>query len=54
MKILLTGKVNLEYATAITKLQELGLANDAIHVTDSFSQNKNTHKTLDFILKNLK
>ncbi|SHI39994.1 flavohemoglobin expression-modulating QEGLA motif protein [Aquimarina spongiae] len=54
MNLLLTGKVTLENKDSILRLQELGLANRSKHVTDSFAQNLNTNKKLDFILTNLK
>ena len=54
MNLLLTGKVTLENKDSILRLQELGLANHSKHVTDSFAQNLNTNKKLDFILTNLK
>ncbi len=54
MDILLTGKVTLEDKESIKRLQKLGLANKSMHITDSFSQNLNTNKKLDFILCNLK
>ncbi|MBQ4819399.1 flavohemoglobin expression-modulating QEGLA motif protein [Aquimarina sp. MMG016] len=54
MDTLLTGKVTLENKNAINRLQELGLANKSIHLTDSFKQNLNKNKKLDFMLRNLK
>lgn len=51
---LLTGKVTLEDKSAIARLQQLGLATKSIHLTDSFAQNLNKNKKLDFILGNLK
>lgn len=51
---LLTGKVNMDYSGLILKLQELGLAKPAIHITDSYLKNNNTNTNLDFILKSLK
>lgn len=54
MSTLLTGKVTLENKRSILRLQELGLANQSLHITDSFAQNLNTNTTLDFILRNLK
>jgi len=50
----LTGKVSLEYLETIIKLQELGLANNATYYTDSYLNDKNINKNLDFILKSLK
>ncbi len=52
--LLLTGKVNMDYAGRIKKLQALGLANDSKYYTHSFTSCKNNNKTLDFILQNLK
>lgn len=54
ISLLLTGKVTLENKQHISKLQELGLANNGVHITDSFAKNLNTNKKLDFILSNLK
>lgn len=51
---LLTGKVTLEDKSAIVRLQQLGLAHKSMHITDSFAQNLNKNKKLDFILANLK
>ena len=54
LSILLTGKVCLEEVDTIKYLIEKGYAVDAKYYTDSFLQNDNTNKTVDFILKNLK
>ncbi|MFD2562158.1 flavohemoglobin expression-modulating QEGLA motif protein [Aquimarina rubra] len=54
MSLLLTGKVTLENKKNILRLQQLGLADKGTHMTDSFAQNLNTNKKLDFILSNLK
>ncbi|MEW7292003.1 flavohemoglobin expression-modulating QEGLA motif protein [Aquimarina sp. 2304DJ70-9] len=54
MNPLLTGKVTLENKESIVNLQQLGLANKSKHMTDSFTQNLNSNKKLDFILRNLK
>lgn len=54
LSLLLTGKVSLEYATEIQSLIEKDLAIPAKHITDSFSKNNNTNKTVDFILSSLK
>ncbi|WGK64770.1 flavohemoglobin expression-modulating QEGLA motif protein [Croceiramulus getboli] len=51
---LLTGKVNLGSLEAIRHLKELGLAKPSHHITDSYAQNLNANKKLDFILSNLK
>lgn len=54
MNTLLTGKVTLESIPVIERLQDLGLANESLHLTDSFGENNNTNKKMDFILRNLK
>ena len=54
LSLLLTGKVSLEYVNAIQSLIDKGLAVPAKHITDSYSENKNTNKTVDFILSSLK
>jgi uncharacterized protein (TIGR02421 family) len=54
LSVLLTGKVTLEYAETIEHLIENGYANPSKHITDSFAENLNTNKTVDFILNNLK
>ncbi|SEB49140.1 conserved hypothetical protein [Tenacibaculum sp. MAR_2009_124] len=54
LSILLTGKVTLKYADDIQYLIDKGLALNSKFITDSYSENKNTNKTLDFILDNLK
>ncbi len=54
LDVLLTGKVSLEYKNDIEYLQEKGLAVKPKHITDSFAENNNTNKTIDFILSNLK
>ncbi|MBT8304975.1 MAG: flavohemoglobin expression-modulating QEGLA motif protein [Bacteroidia bacterium] len=51
---LLTGKVNLTYASLITKLQDMGLAESPKFITDSYRENNNSNSNLDFILKSLK
>ncbi|WP_335966118.1 flavohemoglobin expression-modulating QEGLA motif protein [Galbibacter sp. PAP.153] len=51
---LLTGKVSLDRVDSILKLQEYGLASKSVHITDSYSGNKNTNATIDFILQNLR
>ena len=38
----------------IEKLQELGLAAPSKFVTDSYANNSNENKKMDFILRNLK
>ena len=54
LKPLLTGKVSLEQLDNINYLSSKGLALPTKHFTDSFVQNDNTNKTVDFILSNLK
>ena len=51
---LLTGKVSLEHLDDINYLTQKGYAVPAKHITDSFAQNDNTDKTVDFILSSLK
>jgi len=51
---LLMGKVCMSYLPTINKLLDMGLAIPPVHFTDSFSENKNTNNTFDFILKELK
>ena len=52
--LLLTGKVSLEYVDEIKYMIDNNYAVTPKHITDSYSQNKNTNKTVDFILDNLK
>jgi uncharacterized protein (TIGR02421 family) len=54
LSLFLTGKVSLEYEQQLNSLQKLGLAVTPTHITDSFSENKNTNSKVEFILKNLK
>jgi uncharacterized protein (TIGR02421 family) len=54
LDLLLTGKVSLEYVDDINYLIDNGYAVKPKHITDSFSENKNTDKTIDFILQSLK
>lgn len=54
LSLLLTGKVSLDYVDDIKILIEEGLAVPSKYVTDSYAENKNTNKTVDFILQNLK
>ena len=51
---LLSGKVSLEFAEDINYMMKNNYAVKSKHITDSFAENKNTHKTVDFILENLK
>jgi uncharacterized protein (TIGR02421 family) len=54
LKLLLTGKISLEYLSIIESLTEKGLAVSAKHITDSYAENSNTNSTVDFILSSLK
>jgi len=54
LELLLTGKVSLEYIDTISYLISKGYAVKPTYITDSFACNKNTNKTVDFILKNLR
>ena len=54
MGLLLTGKVALEDAELIKKLQEKGLAEKNKYFTQSFNENRNTNDKLEFLLSNLK
>tara|TARA_R110002073_G_scaffold4213_1_gene28011 strand:+ start:150785 stop:151945 length:1161 start_codon:yes stop_codon:yes gene_type:complete len=54
LDLLLTGKVSLEHADEIALLIKKGYAVKAKHITDSFAENKNTNRTIDFILSSLK
>ncbi|PQJ78287.1 flavohemoglobin expression-modulating QEGLA motif protein [Polaribacter porphyrae] len=54
LSLLLTGKVSLEFVDDIQYMIDNQYAIPSKHITDSYSENKNTNKTVDFILKNLK
>lgn len=54
LRLLLTGKVSLEYTKSIEGMIKKGYALPAKHWTDAFSENNNTNKTIDFILSSLK
>ena len=54
LTLLLTGKVSIEYAEDIMYMIDNGYALKPKHVTSSFAENKNTNRTVDFILENLK
>ncbi len=54
MDTLLRGKVTLEKESAITHLEHLGLSQKITHKNVAFEKNRNTNKTLDFILDNIK
>ena len=51
---LLTGKVSLGYQKQIRTLIESGLAVNPLHFPDSYAKNRNSDRTVDFILNNLK
>ena len=52
--LLLTGKVSLEFVDDIKYMIDNNFAVQPKHYTDSYHQNKNTNKTVDFILESLK
>lgn len=54
LKLLLTGKISLSYLNSIASLHDKGLSVPAKHITDSYLQNKNSNKTIEYILDNLK
>ena len=54
LRLLLTGKVSLEFVDFISYLIKNKYAKEAKHVTDSFIKNNNKNKAVDFILENLK
>ncbi|MDC0008279.1 flavohemoglobin expression-modulating QEGLA motif protein [bacterium] len=54
MELLLSGKVSLDYETAIKHLLKMGLVAKNAHANIAYRQNRNSNKTLDFILNNLK
>lgn len=54
LDLLLTGKVSLEYINEMQHLVDTGYAVMPKHYTDAFRENKNTNKTIDFILNSLK
>lgn len=51
---LMMGKVTIEDRKIVKKWKKEGLAKDIRFKNNAFSENKNTDKTLDFILENLK
>ena len=51
---LLVGKISLDYLDTIRSLNQKGYTIPAKHITDSYTSNKNTNKTVDFILSSLK
>ncbi len=54
LSLLLTGKVSLEFVDYISYMIDNKYASTSKHITDSYATNKNTNKTVDFILRNLK
>ena len=54
LDIFLTGKVSLEFADEIDYMMKNNYAVYPKHITDSYAENKNSNKTVDFILQNLK
>lgn len=54
MDALLSGKVSLDYEDSIVHLKSLGLTSENKFANLAYVTNKNTNKTLDFILNNLK
>ncbi len=54
MEPLLSGKVSLDSEMAIKRLSKMGLVSKNTHTNLAYRQNRNTNKTLDFILNNLK
>lgn len=52
--LLLTGKVSLEFIEDIAYIIEKGYAVPAKYYTNSYVENKNTNKTVEFILNSLK
>ncbi|CAL2103383.1 conserved protein of unknown function [Tenacibaculum sp. 190130A14a] len=54
LSVLLTGKVSLDFAEDIEYLMKNNYAVPSRFITDSYAENKNENKTIDFILENLK
>lgn len=54
LSLLLTGKVSIEFVDNIEYMIAQGYAVKGNYYTDSFLENKNTNKTVNFILNNLK
>ncbi len=54
LNILLTGKVTLDFVDEIQYLIDRGYAVEPKFITDSYTENNNTNKTINFILDNLK
>lgn len=51
---LLVGKISLDYLNTIKSLAKKAFTIPAKHITDSYAFNKNTNRTVDFILSSLK
>ncbi|MCI2228136.1 flavohemoglobin expression-modulating QEGLA motif protein [Polaribacter sp. MSW13] len=54
LSLLLTGKVSLEFVDDIKYMIDHKYAVNAKYITDSYAENNNCNKTVDFILENLK
>lgn len=54
LKLLLTGKVSLEFVDDISYLLKNKFATPIKHYTDAYLKNSNKNKTIDFILNSLK
>lgn len=54
LNLLLTGKTSLEYEESIAYLIKNDYAKPSKFITDSYLENKNSKKTIAFILENLK
>ncbi len=52
--LLLTGKVSLEHVNDIQYLIDQNYAVNSKHLTQSFKENSNANKKIEFILNNLK
>lgn len=53
LSLLLTGKITLEYLPEIKSLIDSDLAVQPMYRTQAYIENKNSNKTVDFILNNL-
>ncbi len=53
INLLLTGKTSIEYAKSIKYLISNNYAREPKYITDSYQKNKNSKKTIAFILDNL-
>lgn len=54
LRLLLTGKVSVEFVNDIEYMIAKGYAVSSKYYTDSYHKNNNTNKTVDFILSSLK